>query len=273
MEFRGWGGAALVTGASAGIGLEIARLLAAREMNLILVARSIDNLRILAKQLSQTHRIKVVPLGVDLASPDSAKTLPDAFREVDLTVDVLVNNAGIGVYGPFANQGIAREAEMIRLNTIAPTILAALFLPGMLRRRRGLILNVASTAAFAPVPWLGTYGATKSFLLSWTHALDTELQGTGVRVSVFCPGTTGTNFLKVAGTDGRANSFPVQSAADAARDCLRGVDRGERVIVPGTLNQLHRAAARILPTAWSASVAKSVNRPKDERRRPRKTSG
>jgi short-subunit dehydrogenase len=271
VEFRGWGGAALVTGASSGIGLEIARLLAERQMDLILVARSIDNLRILAKQLSQAHRIRVVPMGVDLASPDSATSLPEAFRGVDLTVDLLVNNAGIGVYGSFANQGIAREAEMIRLNTVAPTILAGMFLPGMLRRRRGRILNVASTAAFAPVPWLGTYGATKAYLLSWTHALDTELRGTGVRVAVLCPGTTATNFLKVAGTGARATEFPARSAADVARDCLRGLDRGERVIVPGALNRMHRAAARVLPAGWSAALAAGVNRPKEPRRRPKKT--
>ena len=262
-RFKGWGGAALVTGASAGIGLEIARALAARSMDLILVARSENNLSILARQLQQAHRIKAVPIAVDLASPDGPTRLSAAFAHVDLTVDLVVNNAGIGVYGPFANQGIEREAQMIRLNTIAPTILTALFLPGMVRRRHGWILNIASTAAFAPTPWLGTYGATKAFLLSWTHALDTELAGTGVRASVCCPGTTSTSFLKTSGVSAsRENRFPEHSAAAVARECLLGLDRGKRVIVVGTLNKLHRAAAAILPASIAASVSGQANRPK-----------
>jgi len=269
-EFRGWGGAALVTGASGGIGLEIARLLAARGMDLLLVARSLENLRILAGRLAQQHRIRAVPVAVDLAAPDSAQAVADAFREVDLTVDLLVNNAGVGVYGPFGNQGIGREAEMIRLNTIAPTVLAAMFLPGMLRRRRGRILNVASTAGFAPVPWLATYAATKAHLISWTHALDTELSGTGVRASVCCPGTVATKFLEVSGAAAsRANPLPAASAPDVARACLAGLDRGRRVIVVGALNRLHQAAAAITPTSLATSIAGSVNRPKES---PRRTS-
>jgi short-subunit dehydrogenase len=122
------------------------------------------------------------------------------------------------------------------------------------------------------VPWLGTYAATKAFLLSWTHALDTELQGTGVRVCVCCPGTTSTNFVKVAGADARANAFPEQPAADVARDCLRGLDRGQRVIVPGLLNRAHRVAAGIMPSSISASIAASVNRPKSTPRRPSRTA-
>jgi uncharacterized protein len=262
-KFRGWGGAALVTGASSGIGLEIARLLAARGMNLILMARSEDDLRILARQLNQAHRVDVVALAADLAARDADARLAEVLSKTDLTVDLLVNNAGVGVYGPFANQGVAREAEMIRLNTIAPTILTALFLPGMLRRRHGRILNIASTAAFAPTPWLGTYGATKAFLLSWTHALDVELKGTGVRAQVCCPGTTSTAFLRVSGAAAqRASRFPEQSAAAVAKECLAGVDTGKRVIVTGTLNKLHHLGASLLPVPLVASISGHANRPK-----------
>lgn len=262
-EFRGWGGAAIVTGASGGIGLELAKLLASRGMDLILVARSADNLRILANRLEQQHRVRAIPLAVDLAAPDAAAALPEAFRDVDLTVDLLVNNAGFGVFGPFGNQGIAREAEMIRLNTIAPTVLTGLFLPGMLRRRRGRILNIASTAAFAPVPWLATYAATKAHLVSWTHALDTELAGTGVRVCVCCPGTVRTRFLEVSGAATmREHALPASQPAHVAEACLRGLDRGRRVVVVGMLNRLHRAAAAVTPPAWAAGIAASVNRPK-----------
>jgi short-subunit dehydrogenase len=141
----------------------------------------------------------------------------------------------------------------------------------MLRRRHGRILNVASTAAFAPTPWLGTYGATKAFLLSWTHALDTELAGTGVRAQVVCPGTTSTAFLKTSGVaTSRENRFPEQSAASVARECIAGLDRGQRVIVVGTLNKVHRAAAALLPASLAASVSGHVNRPKASARSPRR---
>lgn len=260
-EFRGWGGAALVTGASSGIGLELARCLAARGMNLILVSRSAENLRILSEQLSSAHKILALPMPTDLATTEGPAELMERLRSVDLTIDALVNNAGIGVYGPFANQGPSREAEMLRLNVCAPTELAAYFLPGMLRRRRGLVLNVSSTAGFAPVPFLGTYGASKAYLVQWTHALDDELRGTGVRAAVLCPGTTETNFANVSGAKGRAGRFPEMTAADVAEQCLRGIDRGRRVIVPGALNAAHSFAAQLLPPSWASRVAAYVNRP------------
>jgi hypothetical protein len=260
-EFRGWGGAALVTGASSGIGLELARALAARGMNLVLVSRSAENLRILAEQLSSAHKILAIPMPADLATTDGPSDLMNRLRGVDLTIDALVNNAGVGIYGAFGNQGPAREAEMLRLNVCAPTELAAYFLPGMIRRRRGLVLNVSSTAGFAPVPWLGSYGASKSYLIHWTHALDEELRGTGVRASVLCPGTTATNFVNVSGAKARARPFPEMTAVDVAEQCLRGVDRGKRVIVPGPLNAAHGIAGRLVPPSLAARIAGIVNRP------------
>ena len=262
-EFRGWGGAALVTGASAGIGRELARLLAARGMDLVLAARSAERLVPLAAELERDHGIRAHPWTVDLAAEDAATSLPLAFRAFDVTIDLLVNNAGFGVYGAFGNQGLEREAAMIRLNTVAPTILAAMLIPGMVRRGRGRILNVASTAAFAPVPWLASYGATKSHLVAWTHALDTELAGTGVRVSVACPGTVSTGFLETAGAQHRRAPLPSMSADVVARGILRGLDRGKRVFVIGFLNRLHRASAAITPPALAASIAGIVNRPED----------
>ena len=262
-RFSGWGGAALVTGASGGIGREVARLLAVRGMDLVLAARSADALRALAAELSAAHGIRALPWAVDLAAEDAASAVPAAFRAFDVTIDLLVNNAGFGVYGAFGNQGLAREAEMIRLNTVAPTILAAMVLPGMVRRGHGRILNVASTAAFAPVPWLATYGATKSHLLAWTHALDVELRGSGVRVSVACPGTVSTGFLETSGADQRRTPLPSTTADVVARGILRGLDQGRRVFVIGTLNRLHRASAAITPPGLAASIAGVVNRPRD----------
>jgi short-subunit dehydrogenase len=266
-EFRGWGGAALVTGATSGIGLELARLLAARGMHLILVARSAENLRILSTKLAQTHRIRAVAVPLDLSRPDAAARLVEALRGIDLTVDMLVNNAAFGTYGPFADAGAAREAEMVRLNVSAPTELAAMFLPGMIRRKRGVVLNVASTAGLAPVPYLGTYAASKSYVISWTHSLATELKGTGVRVFVLCPGSTATNFHAVAGAVGRRpHTGPQQTAADVAEECLRGIDRGKRVIVTGPVNRLHAGLVRLLPAAWAASLGAAFNRPRRPRR-------
>ncbi|MCA9751722.1 MAG: SDR family oxidoreductase [bacterium] len=261
-EFRGFGGAALVTGATSGIGLELARLLAARGMHLILVARSAENLRILANKLAQSHRIRAVSVPMDLSRPDAAARLVEALRGIDLTVDLLVNNAAFGTYGPFADQGAAREAEMIRLNVSLPTELTALFLPGMIRRKRGVVLNVASTAGFAPVPWMGTYAATKAYLISWTHSLATELAGTGVQVAALCPGSTATNFHAVSGAAGRRpRTGPQQTASQVAEECLRGLDRKQRIIVTGGVNRLHAHLFRVLPPSWASRLADVFQRP------------
>lgn len=262
-EFRGWGGAAIVTGATSGIGLEIARALAQRQIHLILVARSAANLKVLAQNLATSHRIQAVPVVFDLSVPDLAERLPEVFRGIDLDVDLLVNNAGIGVYGPFATQSAERDAEMIRLNSIAPTVLTKMFLPGMLRRKRGVIMNVASTAAFQPTPNLASYAGTKAHLVSLTYALDTELSGTGVRCCVLCPGTTATNFQKVSGAaTHQARIPPQQTAVAVARVAMRGLDKGQRVIVPGLLNRLHVIASEVLPPSWKSSMAAVVMRPK-----------
>jgi short-subunit dehydrogenase len=261
--FRGWGGAALVTGASSGIGLELARLLAARQINLVLVARSADNLRILAQKLSAAHRIQAIAVPLDLTDPELPEKLPETFRGIDLEIDLLVNNAGFAVYGPFGNQGAAREAEMIRLNTLAPAVLAAMFLPGMLRRKRGVILNVASTAGFQPLPYFTGYAATKAHLISWSRGLDRELRGSGVRCLVSCPGTAATNFHRVSGAaNHQKHPLPQQSAVHVAEGILRGLDRGKPLIVTGLLNRLHATAAGLLPASWKAAMGGVVMRPK-----------
>jgi len=258
-EFHGWGGAALVTGATSGIGLELARALAERAFDLILVARSQDKLERVAERLTTMQKVRVWPVRADLSRDDGPLGLMDSIRGIEVDVDVLVNDAAFGIYGPFANRGPEREAEMIHLNVLAPTELAARLLPGMIRRRRGLILNVASTAGFAPVPLLGTYAATKAYLIHWTHALDEELTGTGVRAAVLCPGSTATNFHNVSGGSAHQSSpFPRQSPVDVAKECLRGLDRGKRVIVSGPLNRLHAGFASAIPRSWAARLGRIV---------------
>jgi short-subunit dehydrogenase len=252
-----------VTGASSGIGVELARAFARRGLDLVLTARSAPALAKVAQGLAADHGVRAETVVQDLGATDGPAALAAAVAATGLTVDVLVNNAGFGIYGPFGNQGPEREAAMVRLNVSAPTETAARFLPGMVERGRGLILNVASTAAFAPVPWLGTYAATKAYLLSWTHALDEELRGTGVRAAVLCPGTTESDFHAVSGSaEKQERHLPRQTARDVADEMLRGLDRRKRVIVSGALNRLHAGLAAALPAAFSARMGTGVMRPK-----------
>jgi short-subunit dehydrogenase len=265
--FRGWGGAALVTGASGGIGLELARSLAERGFDLILVARSLGKLERIAMKLKVTHHVRVHVVKADLSEPDAAEHLMAELRTIDLDIDVLVNNAGFGIYGRFPARGPERETEMIRLNVMTPTGLVARLLPGMIRRRRGMILNVASTAGFAPVPFLGTYAGTKAFLLHWTLSLAEELEGTGVRAAVLCPGSTRTNFHAVSGAGERRPADALrQDASDVARECLRGLDRGKKVIVSGSVNRIHARVARLVPPAFAARLAWKWMRRRERRR-------
>lgn len=265
-RFDGWRGAALITGASEGIGLELARRFAARRLDLMLVSRTEANLRLHAQNLASTHGIRAEYVACDLSTSEGPGALMERLRHVDMVFDILVNNAGFGIYGGFGSQGPAREAQLARLNVAAPLELTAYLLPGMKRRKRGYILNVASTAAFRPVPWIPSYAASKSFLLEWTIALDTELKGTGVRVAVLCPGTTATNFHTVSkAPKGGAGVFGQQSAAQVAKECMRGIDRGHRVIVTGALNQLHRGLAAFIPRTIAAEIAYRALRPKGGR--------
>lgn len=266
-QFEGKGRLALITGASEGIGRELALRLAARGMDLILVARSGDRLHELADELRAAHAVDVTVAPCDLSAVATAAELTAALGDLGPAaerLDLLVNNAAFGVYGVFANQGADREAEMIRLNLVAPVLLATHFLPGMQQRGRGVILNVASTAAFAPIPYQGTYAATKAHIVSWTHALDTELRGTGVRACVLCPGSTSTGFHEVSGSaKGRERELPQQTAAAVADECMRGLDRGRRVIVTGFKNRLYARMVRVLPPAWAANIVAAAMRPRD----------
>lgn len=254
--FKGWGGAALVTGATSGIGLEIARLLARRRMNLVLAARSADKLKSLCTELAREHDITALPCAVDLATREGPDELIRKIDESEQVIDLVVNNAGFGIYGPLGARGQAREREMLELNVSTPTILTSHLLPGMIQRGHGVILNVASTAGFTPMPGIGTYAATKAYLISWTLSLDVELRGSGVRASVLCPGSTATNFHAVAGARKRRRTFPPQQTAlQVAEECLRGIDNAKTVIVCGTFNRLQVAVLTLLPPRFAARLA------------------
>src|SRR6185436_6905763 len=187
---------ALVTGASSGIGADLARELAQGGHDLVLVARGEDKLKALAAELEKAHSIRARVISADLAQPDAAVQLVKQLGGTP--IDVLINNAGYALYGRFAETDAADELRMIQVNIVALTQLAKLLLPGMLARKKGRILNVASTAAFQPGPLMAVYYATKAYVLSFSEALANELQGTGVGVTALCPGPTRTGFQKRA---------------------------------------------------------------------------
>ena len=252
---------AVVTGASSGIGLAFARALAARGERLVLVARREDRLRTLAGELGGDERALVVAL--DLSRPDAGQALEDTLRARGVEVDLLVNNAGVGHTGPFHEEPLDRALAMIDLNVRAAVELTRRFLPGMVARGSGRIVNVVSTSAFQPVPWLNVYAASKAFLLFFTEALANELAGTGVRVQALCPGLTESEFHQVSGTDKVAfTKTPAMPAPAVVERSLRALDRGRLRVVPGWQNRLVVASQRLVPRALVRRVAGELFRPR-----------
>ena len=192
---------ALVTGASSGIGLELARIFAQEGYNLVLVARRADLLERLAGELRQRHGVWVKVLPKDLAQPSAPDEISHQLVRESIEVDILVNNAGFGIYGEFADGDLKSELNMIRVNVAALTHLTHLFLQGMRKRRHGKILNIASTAGFQPGPLMAVYYATKAYVVSFSQAIANELKGSGVTITALCPGLTESEFHKVAGMD------------------------------------------------------------------------
>lgn len=230
-------GRALVTGASAGLGEEFARQLAARGTSLVLVARRRERLEELADELSDRVEVEVLP--ADLGHEDGIATVETRLRRVDAAVDLLVNNAGFGLYGPFVEQDEARIRGLIDLNVGTLVRLTRVALPGMVARGGGAVVNIASTAAFQPDPYGAVYGATKSFVLSFSEAIREEVRGTGVRVLAVCPGATVTEFEEVAGVDfDRVPRLVVMDAERVVRVALRDLGRDRAVSIPGAANRV-----------------------------------
>ena len=239
---------ALVTGASAGIGLELAKVFAREGHDLILVARREDRLRDLAAGLSKEHGVEARVLALDLVSEGAVDRLAGYVEDEGLSVDWLVNNAGFGGFGRFLEQDLDRQLKMIGLNVTALVELTGRFLPSMVERGRGGVMNVASTAAFQPGPLSGVYFATKSFVLSFSEALTAETKGTGVHVSALCPGPARTEFFEVAGFPGGEKPGTL-SADRVARTGYRGLMRGKVIVIPGLLNGIGAFLPRLLPRA------------------------
>lgn len=253
----------LVTGASGGIGYELAKLFARDHHNLVLVARSADKLALVANEL-QVHGITVKTVALDLAQPPAAKFLFDQLQRENIAVDVLINNAGFGVYGEFAQMPEEEILGQINLNITALTELTRLFLPPMVQRRSGRIMNVASTAGFQPGPLLAVYYATKAYVISFSEAIANELLNSGVTVTCFCPGATHTGFAKRAGTE-KSRLFQQlggMSAEKVALDGYRALMEGRTLAISGLHNwavaQSTRFAPRKMVTAVSRWVAEKV---------------
>ena len=245
------GRTALITGASTGIGAEFARQLAARGANLVLVARSIDKLEHLAAALRAEHHVDVVIQQLDLAEPDASKRLFERVVELGLSVDLLVNNAGLGWAGPSAELAPDRAAALVDLNVKAVMENTVLFLPAMVARGRGAIINVASTAAFQPAPYMAAYAATKAFVLSFTQAVSAENADTGVRVLALCPGPTETPMMSGQKSPLGKMRTPEQVVATA----LKALGRRRASVVDGRLNAFVARIVSRLPESMLLTMA------------------
>jgi hypothetical protein len=248
--------AALVTGASAGIGQEIASELAARGHNLVLVARRKDRLEELAKELRNRYGVRTEALGADLSKAASVSRLSGRAESLGLEIDVLVNNAGFATNGPFADADQSREIEQVRVLVEAVVALTGAFAPAMAKRGRGAILNVASTAGMQPLPFSAGYSAAKAYVLTFSEAIHQELAPRGVTVTVLAPGPVYTEFWEISGWQVGGRTFEQAvpkpawiSAQDAARAGVEGLAAGNRVVVPGLRMRAAMEASRYIPHA------------------------
>jgi uncharacterized protein len=255
------GSTCLVTGASSGIGAEIARGLAKRGHGVTLAARREERLRELAEELAGEHDVRAETISLDVTDVEARKRLKGQIEDRGLTVEVLVNNAGWGSGGKFVELDPEDEAEMIRTNVEALVALTGHFLPDMVERGRGAVLNLASLISFQPVPFQATYGASKSAVLSFTEAVHEELRGTDVTITAVCPGPVRTEFGEVGGFGGADDKIPDFVWLDAdkvAEDAIEGLEQGERVVVPGALNQLAAYSGHYMPRSMLLPIVRRV---------------
>jgi uncharacterized protein len=252
---------ALITGASVGLGRELAKLFAADGHDLVLVARRKDKLDELAAELAKAHGVAATVMASDLTDPAAPAALAEKVRAAGIEVEFLVNNAGFGSNGAFHELDEKRELDMIQVNVTALVQLTRRFLPAMVARKSGRILNVGSTAGFVPGPFMADYYATKAFVISFTEAIAFELRGTGVTATVLCPGATATEFAAVAGND-KSPLFKsgVADALSVSRHGYRAMMAGRVVAIPGARNKVLIQSLRVSPRAAIRSIAAGLNR-------------
>jgi len=254
----------LITGASSGIGEALARRVAGERRDLLLVARRADRLETLARDLRARHGVSVDVVACDLLAPDAVAQLVDEVARRELRVDWLVNNAGFGTSGRFDRLPIERELEVVRLNVRALVELTGRFLPAMVARGRGVVLNVASVAGFGPMAYSATYAATKAFVVAWSESLAVEMAETGVTIVCVCPGFTRTEFQEVAHADAaNVPEMAWMTADEVAVHALAAV-RQSGVVVTGLLNTILAAGMRLVPRRAIAAVTARVSRDRVE---------
>lgn len=252
---------ALITGASSGIGKALAATFASDGWNLVLAARSLDKMQATADELSQRHGITATVIRADLETSEGAAQLHADVKQRGIAISALVNNAGFGASGPFKDSDLASDLAMMQLNMTTVVVLTKLFMPDLLASR-GKLLNVASTAAFLPGPYMAIYYATKAFVLSFSDALASELEGTGVTVTTLCPGPTASDFWSRGGMQQtglvKGKKLPASEAVAAAG--YRAMKRGERIFIPGIKNRLMAQSTRIMPRRFTASIVMRMNK-------------
>lgn len=253
---------AVITGASSGIGEAYAIELAARGCHVVLVARSKDKLETLAGKIKRKYSVQAYALPSDLSKTGAARQLAESIAELGLKIDILINNAGFGTYTRFEDMDPDRDQELIMLNTAALVDLTHQFLPGMLGRKDGIVVNVASMAAFAPCAYSAVYGASKAFVLSFSEALWAETRGRGVRVLTLCPGATDTGFFEVVGSRDMAAGSPLSTPESVVQAGFRGIDKGGSYAVDGRNNYMAAQMGRFLPRHRVALIMERISRPK-----------
>lgn len=251
---------ALITGASGGIGLELARIMASENYNLVLAARSRGLLEQIADELTGKYKISVTVFDADLTKIASVDTIYSKLKEESILIDVLINNAGFGDFSPFAESEWKKDLDMIELNITALTYFTRLFLPEMLSRKKGRIMNVASTAAFQPGPLMAVYYATKAYVLSFSEAVANEVHGTGVTITALCPGTTASGFQKAASLD-ESKLFKwrkLPSSAEVAEYGYKAMLAGKRVAIHGKMNYLMANSIRFVPRNIVTAIVRFI---------------
>lgn len=252
---------ALITGASSGIGLELAKEFASHKINLIITARSTEKLNQLAADLIKNYQIQVICFTADLSNSNEVRALYDFTKEKKLLVEYLVNNAGFGSMGNFYEGEWSNELEMINLNITALTNLTKLYLKEMVSAGIGKILNVASTAAFQPGPLMSVYYASKSYVLSFTEGIAEELKGTGVTITASCPGPTKSGFQAKADIENSRilKSLPIATSVSVAKYGFKAMMNGTVVAVPGLMNKIGALSPRFTPRSWARKITKSLH--------------
>lgn len=249
---------ALITGASSGIGAAFARELAAKGSNLVLVARRLDRLENLGSELSKRHGVKVLVVALDLTAESAIPTLETEIKNQGLKIDLLINNAGFGTSGEFETEDLARVFSEIDLNVKALVGLTHSLIHGMLERREGAVINVASTAAFQPVPTMAVYGATKAFVLSFSEALWAEFEGRGVRVLALCPGGTETDFFEIAGSKGTGAKRQTPAAVAEFAISALSTKNVKPSLVSGTRNKVLSFIPRLVSRRLMTKLSKKA---------------